>query len=216
MKHKKIGIIGSGIVAQTLGSGFAKHGFEVMLGTRDTSKLIEWKSKEGQNVNIGSFEQAAKFGDMIVLAAKGTVAKEALKMAGAAHLRGKTIIDATNPIADSAPENGVLKFFTNLDKSLMEDLQEAFPEANFVKAFNSVGSPFMVNPPFKEKPTMFIAGNNDASKKEVTYLNELFGWETEDMGDAAGARAIEPLCMLWCIPGLRENRWNHAFRLIKV
>ncbi len=216
MKNKKIGIIGSGIVAQTLGSGFAKHGFEVMLGTRDTSKLTEWKSKESQKVQLGSFEQAAKFGNIIVLAAKGTVAKDALKMAGVANLKGKTIIDATNPIADSAPDNGVLKFFTNLDKSLMEELQEAFPEANFVKAYNSVGSPFMVNPLFKEKPTMFIAGNNEAAKKEVTLINELFGWETEDMGSATGARAIEPLCMLWCIPGLRENRWNHAFRLIKL
>lgn len=216
MEKKKIGIIGSGTVGQTLGSGFLKHGFDVMVGSRTASKLDKWKQKEGDKGKIGTFAEVAAFGEIIVLAAKGTVAKEALELAGAENLKGKTIIDAANPIADAAPENGVLKFFTNLDKSLMEDLQEAFPEAHFVKAYNSVGSPFMINPPFAEKPSMFICGNNEAAKKEVAEINELFGWETEDMGSVEAARAIEPLCMLWCIPGLKDNVWNHAFRLVKV
>ena len=126
------------------------------------------------------------------------------------------MIDATNPIADAPPENGVLKFFTDLDDSLMEQLQREFPDIHFVKAFNSVGSALMVDPQFKNgKPTMFICGNDDKSKSVVTGIVEQFGWESEDMGGAEAARAIEPLCILWCIPGFRRNEWNHAFKLLR-
>ena len=128
----------------------------------------------------------------------------------------KTIIDATNPIAEAAPENGVLKFFTSLNKSFMEELQETIPLANFVKAFNSVGSAFMVDPSFDTKPTMIICGNNDNAKKEVTEVLNKFGWDTANYGKVESARAIEPLCMLWCIPGFLNNEWNHAFKLLKI
>ena len=212
---KKIGIIGSGVVGTTLADGFLKYGFQVMIGTRNVSKLDEWKS-EREKVLTGAFADAAEFGDILVLAVKGSTASEALKLAGETNLAGRTIIDATNPIADMPPENGVLKFFTTLDRSLMEGLQALFPEANFVKAFNSVGNAFMVNPNFESAPTMFICGNKKEAKKEVRAILDLFGWEIEDMGTAEAARAIEPLCMLWCIPGLRENRWTHAFKLLKM
>jgi 8-hydroxy-5-deazaflavin:NADPH oxidoreductase len=212
---KKIGIIGSGMVGQTLAEGFLKHGYQVMIGTRDKSKLTEWKSKVKGDLSIGSFAEAAAFGNTIVLAVKGNVAKDALKLAGAENLKGKTIIDATNPIADAAPENGVLLFFSDINKSLMEELQSAVPQAHFVKAFNSIGSAFMVNPAFESKPTMFICGNNEQAKKEVSEILRLFGFEAEDMGMVEAARAIEPLCILWCIPGFRENRWTHAFKLLK-
>ncbi len=212
---KKIGIIGSGVVAQTLGAGFIKHGYEVMLGTRDKTKLAEWKAGDGTGAHIGSFAETAAFGDTIVLAVKGTAAKAALEIAGAENLKGKTVIDAANPIADAAPENGVIKYFTNLEESLMEQLQTAFPDAKFVKAFNSVGSPFMIKPPFESRPTMFICGNNKDAKKEVTEILDLFGWETADFGMVESARAIEPLCMLWCIPGMINNEWTHAFKLLK-
>jgi predicted dinucleotide-binding enzyme len=210
----KVGILGSGVVGQTLANGFTKHGYDVMIGTRDILKLKEWNEKN-ENIEVGSFEETANFGEIIVLAVKGTVAKEVLKMADEINFNGKTIIDVTNPIADSPPENGVLKFFTTLDKSLMENLQSEFSEANFVKAFNSIGSAFMVNPDFDEKPTMFICGNNDESKKAVTEILDKFGFEVEDMEKAESARAIEPLCMLWCIPGFLKNDWVHAFRLLK-
>lgn len=151
-----------------------------------------------------------------MLAVKATQAQSALALAGVRNLDGKTIIDATNPIADAPPQNGVIKYFTTLDKSLMEQLQAEYPKANFVKAFNSIGYALMVNPDFgNEKPTMFIAGNNAQSKRDVEDILDLFGFEVEDMGKAEGARAIEPLCMLWCIPGLLRNEWAHAFRLIK-
>ena len=211
----KIGIIGSGDVAKTLGGGFMKHGHEVTMGTRDTSKLAEW-AKQNPKARVGSFADAAKFGAVVVLAVKGTVASEALRGAGAANLSGKLVVDATNPIADAPPTNGVLKFFTNFEESLMERLQREFGAARFVKCFNSVGAACMVNPSFPGgKPTMFIAGNDAAAKKTVAGLLTEFGWDTEDMGGAEAARAIEPLCMLWCIPGFRQNDWVHAFKMLR-
>ena len=217
MKNKKIGILGSGVVGKALAAGFIKYENEVMIGTNHPSKLDDWKASVGKSVSIGSFSDAAKFGEIIILAVKGTAAIDVLNSAGENNLSGKTIIDATNPIADAPPTNGVIKFFTSLDKSLMEELQENFPKANFVKAFNSVGNSLMVNPDFDGiKPTMFICGDDANAKKEVTEITNQFGFETEDMGAIEAARAIEPLCILWCIPGFIQNKWMHAFKLLKM
>lgn len=213
---KRIGIIGSGVVAQTLGAGFLKHGYQVMLGSRDISKLADWQQGVGVGAQLGSLTEAAKFGEIIVLAVKGSVVKGVLSLIEKGVLDGKIVIDATNPIADDAPENGVLRFFSNINKSLMEELQELVPQASFVKAFNSVGSLFMVNPSFAITPTMFICGNNDIAKSEVIKIIEKFGWEAADFGKIEAARAIEPLCMLWCVPGLTKNEWAHAFKLVKL
>ena len=210
----KVGILGSGVVAQALGEGFIKHRYEVMLGTRELLKLEDWAGRNPA-AQIGDFAATAEFGEIVVLAVKGTGAAEVLRTAGVANLSGKTIIDATNPIADVPPVNGVLKFFTNLDESLMELLQREAPEARFVKAFNSVGSAFMVNPQFEGgRPTMFICGNDEPAKKTVSTVLDQFGWETADMGKVEASRAIEPLCMLWCIPGFLRNEWTHAFKLL--
>lgn len=210
----KVGILGSGAVAKSLGAGFLAHGHQVMLGTRQLSKLDDWAAKNPRAA-IGGFADAAGFGEVIVLAVKGAAASEALRSAGALHIDGKVVMDATNPIADAPPVNGVLKFFTTLDDSLMERLQREFPGVRFVKAFSSVGSACMVNPQFKGgKPTMFICGNDEAARKTVTGILDQFGWEPADMGKAEAARAIEPLCMLWCIPGFLKNDWVHAFKLL--
>jgi predicted dinucleotide-binding enzyme len=126
------------------------------------------------------------------------------------------VIDATNPIADRPPTNGVLAFFTNFDESLMERLQNQFAGVRFVKAFNSVGSARMVNPSFAAgRPSMFICGNDESAKSTVAKMLDDFGWDVEDMGTAEAARAIEPLCMLWCIPGFLRNEWGHAFKLVR-
>ncbi len=211
MSKKKIGILGSGIVAKALAKGFIKYGYEIFFGTRDVSKLEDFKDKSG----IGSFEEAAKFGEIIVLAGKGTAAEEILKLSGTENLKAKTIIDATNPLADVPPVNGVLKFFTGPDDSLMERLQKLCPDANFVKCFNSIGNAFMVDPDFNgARPTMFICGNDSDAKSEVQDILKEFKWEWADMGKVEAARAIEPLCILWCIPGLLRNEWNHAFKLL--
>jgi len=211
----KIGVLGSGDVAQVLASGFLKHGHAVTVGTRDSAKLSGW-AKSNSGGGVGSFAEAARFGEVLVLAAKGSAAAEVLRLAGADALAGKPIIDATNPIADAAPVNGVLQFFTDINESLMERLQREFPTAKLVKGFNSVGNARMVDPAFKAgKPTMFICGNDDGAKRIVSGLIGELGWDTADMGKAESARAIEPLCMLWCIPGFLRNEWTHAFALLK-
>jgi predicted dinucleotide-binding enzyme len=210
----KLGILGSGDVGKALALGFLKHKHQVTIGTRDPAKLSDWK-KQNPTANVASFADTAKFGDSLVLAVKGTIASDVLRSAGADNLAGKTIIDAVNPIAEAPPVNGVLQFFTDTNQSLMERLQKEFPKSKFVKAFNSVGNTQMVNPNYKAgKPTMFICGNDDAAKKTVTSILDQFGWETADMGKAESARAIEPLCMLWCIRGFLYNKWDHAFKLL--
>jgi len=217
MDRKKIGVIGSGDVGKVLANGFLKHGYRVMMGSRTPDKISDWKNQAGPDGKTGSFADAASFGEIVVLAVKGTVAERTLELIGAKNLEGKTVIDVTNPIADTPPVNGVIKYFTSLDMSLLERLQAKCPKASFVKAFNSIGNAFMVNPEFKGgRPSMFICGNNEASRREVAEIVDLFGFDAEDMGKAEAARAIEPLCMLWCIPGMVRNEWAHAFKLLKV
>ena len=210
----KIGVLGSGVVAQTLAGGFLKHGYEVTMGTRDAAKLADWRA-HNPKAHVGSFSEAAAFGEAMVLAVKGAAASEVLSAAGSQNLAGKLVMDTCNPIADVPPNKGVLRFFTTLDESLMERLQKEFPSAHLVKAFNSVGAARMVNPEFKAgKPTMFICGVDAGAKAAATRILDDFGWETADMGGVEAARAIEPLCMLWCIPGFLRNQWTHAFKLL--
>lgn len=214
----KIGIIGSGIVGRVLGNAFLQEGHQVKLGTRNTLKeeVVNFL-KENPASTAGSFEETAIFGDIIVLATGGNVTESAIALAGIDNFTNKTIIDTTNPIASAPPVNGVLSFFTDLNSSLMEKIQLQLPAANVVKAFNSVGNALMYKPILKGgTPTMFICGNDLAAKKQVAYLLDTFGWETEDMGAVEAARAIEPLCMLWCIPGFIKNEWMHAFKLLKA
>ncbi|MCU0646442.1 MAG: NAD(P)-binding domain-containing protein [Gemmatimonadaceae bacterium] len=211
----RVGILGASSVARTLGAGFTTHGHQVMLGTRSPETLAEWRAGHPA-VAVGSSAEAAAFGDIVVLAVRGSAASAALHNAGAANLAGKPVLDATNPISDTTgPVDGVLSFFTGPNESLMERLQMEFPATHFVKVFNSVGAHLMVNPALPGgPPTMFICGNDASAKGVTTEILTQFGWETLDLGTAVAARAIEPLCMLWCIPGFRENRWGHAFKLL--
>jgi 8-hydroxy-5-deazaflavin:NADPH oxidoreductase len=216
MVNPKVAVIGSGDVGKSLANGFLKYGYEVMRGSRDPAKLDDWRRMAGKRASTGTFGEAAQWADIVVLAVKGTAAESALDLCGPQNLSGKTVIDATNPIAAEPPDHGVLKFFTSYNDSLMERLQKKASKAHFVKAFSCVGNAFMVDPDFDgTKPTMFICGDDDAAKKAVTAILDKFGWETEDMGSVEAARAIEPLCILWCIPGFARNEWSHAFKLLK-
>ena len=213
---KKVAVIGTGVVGQVLADGFLKHGYEVIRTSRDLSKLEAWQKGAGAKGSVLSAADAARAADIIVLAVKGSGAEEAVAACGAG-LTGKTVLDATNPIANAPPTNGVLAFFTTLDNSLMERLQKKAPAAHFVKAFSCTGSAFMINPNFGGvRPTMFICGNDKGAKAEARTILDQFGWETEDMGAVEAARAIEPLCILWCIPGLTGGGWNHAFKLLRA
>jgi len=212
----KVGVLGSGAVGETLAEGFLRHGYDVMRASREPGKLAKWKSGAGAKAAVGTFADAAKFGEMVVLAVKGIAAEEAIGLCGAAALAGKPVLDTTNPIAEAPPVNGVLSYFTGPNESLMERLQAKVPAAHFVKVFSCVGNALMVNPDFGGlRPTMFICGNDAGAKGKVTRLLDQFGWETEDLGVAAAARAIEPLCILWCLPGFLRNDWAHAYKVLK-
>lgn len=212
----KIGILGSGDVGKTLAKGFLKYDYQVMIGSDHVEKLEEFK-KENSKVETGTFEQSAQWADLVVLCVKGTVAEKIVEKTKT-NLFGKIVVDTTNPIADAPPENSVLKFFTSLEESLMERLQKIAPDAQFVKALNSIGSGLMINPDFGGgiRPTMFMCGNNEDAKKKVSEILQKFGFEVEDVGKVESARAIEPLCILWCIPGFLKNEWTHAFKLLKT
>ena len=214
----KAGILGSGAVGQVLARAFYNEGYEVKLGTdhADKEKTVKFKN-ENPGIQVGSFKETAAFGEILVLAVAGAAVDKVIASAVKSNFANKVVIDTTNPIATAPPVNGVLKYFTGMDESLMEKIQQQLPEAKLVKAFNSVGNAAMYKPVYKEgKPSMFICGNDEAAKKIVAGILAMFGWEIEDMGKVEAARAIEPLCMLWCIPGFLSNQWNHAFKLLKA
>lgn len=211
-----VGVIGSGQVGEVLANGFIAHGHDVMRASRDPSKLEEWRRGAGGSASTGSPAATAAWAELVVLAVKGSGAEEAVRLCGPDTLAGKTILDTTNPIADAPPEHGVLKYFTGLDDSLMERLQRQAPEAHFVKCWSSVGAALMVDPELPGgRPSMFICGNDHGAKAQATEILDDFGWDTEDLGVAAAARAIEPLAILWCIPGFVDNDWTHAYRVLR-
>jgi 8-hydroxy-5-deazaflavin:NADPH oxidoreductase len=198
---------------KALAEGFIKHGHQTMIGTRDPAKLAEWKrqsqSAGGQLQRNGGIRRSAGAGG------EGLDRGRCIAPGGKRQPGRQAGDGRVQPIADAPPVNGVLKFFTTLDDSLMERLQREFPKAHFVKAFNSVGHGQFVNPQYKAgKPTMFICGNDDGAKAVTAQILEQFGWETADMGKVESARAIEPLCMLWCVLGFTKNEWTHAFKLL--
>jgi 8-hydroxy-5-deazaflavin:NADPH oxidoreductase len=212
---RRFGVLGSGEVGQTLAKGLASIGCEVRIGTRSPGKLAKFFKSTG--IAEGTFAEVAAWGEAAVLAVLGKAALEAVELAGAANLEGKLVIDTTNPISDDPPVDGVIRYFTGPNESLMEQLQAAYPGVAFVKAFNSVGSALMVHPILNGgPPTMFYCGNDPEAKAVVAGLLEHLGWEGADMGSVVAARALEPLAQLWCIPGFREDDWMHAFRLLRV
>lgn len=212
---RRFGVLGSGQVGQTLAKGLLRHGYEVRIGTRSPGKLADFAKETG--IAEGSFSDVAAGSEAVILAVQGAAATAAMELAGSANLAGKAVLDTCNPIAEGAPpEDGVLRFFTGPNDSLMERLQQAVPAARLVKVWSCVGAGLMVNPAIPGgRPTMFICGNDTEAKAMTTRLLDQFGWDSEDMGKAAAARAIEPLCQLWCIPGFLRNDWMHAFRMVR-
>ena len=214
----KIGIIGSGMVGRRLAGGFLGLGHDVMLGTRNIQKEeVKKFLTEHTRALAGNFSDAVKFGDLIVIAVAGKIAKDAIELTDKSDYKGKTVIDTTNPISQEPAEHGVLKFFTRQNESLGEQIQQWLPEAHVVKCFSSAGNAFMTNgKQFGEiLPTMFICGNNPEAKKTVTEILTAFNWETVDCGMIEASRAIEPLCILWCIPGFLHNQWGNAFKFLR-
>lgn len=210
----KIGIIGSGGVAQTLGTGFLSKGHEVKLSSRDTSKLDDWLKGAGDKASVGSFAEAAKFGDVVFISVHGVAAVAAVELAGAENLKWKTVVDLTNPLDFSGGTPP--KFAATVGNSLGERVQKALPDSNVVKAFNSIGAPIMVDPIFDgQAATLVIAGDDEGAKKTVTTLAKEFGWDVMDLGDISQAFFVEAFASIWINYSFKTGEWNHAFKMLR-
>ena len=213
MEKVKVGVLGSGDVGKVLAGGFLKLGHEVRIGSRSPEKLQEWAAGAGGGASTGTFAEAAKFGDIVVLATHGEGTQSAVELAGAGNFDGKVVIDATNPLDFSS---GGPQLSIGFNDSLGERVQRWLPNARIVKAFNTVGNAHMIDPQFPGgPPTMFIAGNDADAKKLVTQVSEAWGWDVADLGGIEASRYLEPMCMAWVVYGIRTGSWNHAFKLLR-
>lgn len=212
---KKIGIIGSGVVGQTLANGFLKSGYKVKIGTRDASKLNDWLGKAGENASVGSFKDAAKFGELVVIATKWTGTKDAIKLTGKRYFTGKTVIDVTNPLLFEK-EGEMPKLALAYPKSAGASIQKWLPKAKVVKAFNIVPAHFMINPKMEEGTgDLFIAGNDKEAKQMVSDVAKNWGWNVNDLGNIEQAYMIESLAMIVITHSLMNNSWTNAFKLLR-
>lgn len=212
MQTVRVGVLGSGDVGRVLAAGFAGLGHDVKIGSRDPQKLRDWADAAGKHVSTGTFAEAARFGDIVVLATLGVATEEAVRLAGIDAFDGKVVIDTTNPLDFSA---GLPRLTIGHTDSLGEVVQRLLPNARVVKAFNTVGNALMINPQLPGgPPTMFLCGNDEAAKKTVTEICAAFGWDVVDIGGIDGARYLEPMCLTWVLHGIRSKSWTHAFKML--
>jgi predicted dinucleotide-binding enzyme len=215
MDPTRVGVIGSGQVGRALAAGFAAHGHEVTIGTRnpeENDELQAWAAQH-DNVAIGHFAAAAEAGAIVVLATRGTAVEEAIQTAGPRHFAGKLVIDATNPLAPD-PATGGPGLSVGHTDSGGETVQRALPDARVVKAFNTVNNALMADPGFAERQPMFIAGDDDGAKATVADILADFGWDAFDVGGIEQSRQLESLVLLWVAVGQRRGAWDHAFTLV--
>lgn len=212
----KVGILGSGDVGRALGGGFVGLRHEVLLGSRepDREKAREWLARQGSLASVGTFADAASFGELVVLATRWDGIENAISLATPASLAGKVVIDVTNPI--EFPDGGFPRLALGHDDSAGERVQRWLPASKVVKAFNIVSYAYMVRPDFPcGPPDMFICGNDVEAKKTVAEITEAFGWPTTDIGGIEGARLLEPLAALWITYGVITGTWTHAFKVLR-
>lgn len=212
----KIGILGTGDVGRALGKAFLTLGHDVQMGSRSAAneKALAWAEEMGPKASAGTFADAAAFGEIVVLATLGVANESALKSAGAERLRGKLVIDTTNPLDFSGGMPP--KLAVSGTDSAGERVQRLLPDARVVKAFNTVGSPFMFRPDFPGgPPDMFIAGNDEDSKKQVAAILTDFGWGVIDVGGIESSRYLEAMCIVWVVSALKTNNWNQAFKMLR-
>jgi predicted dinucleotide-binding enzyme len=208
----KIGVLGTGAVGQTIGSKLVVLGHDVLMGAREVAnpKAIAWAKEEGHHALYGTFMNAAAFGEIIFNCTRGTASLDALRQAGAENLKGKILIDLSNPL-DYSTENYTLTI-CNTD-SLGEQIQRTFPETRVVKTLNTVNCNLMINPGIlPDKTDVFVSGNDIEAKVTVTtILRDWFGWKSViDLGDITTARGVEMFSILWrslqrALPSQRFN-----------
>jgi predicted dinucleotide-binding enzyme len=215
-QRRPVGVLGTGEVGRRLAAGFASRGHAVVIGSRDPAKgeLLEWLSGEGAGIEAGTFAQAAEHGDLLVLAVLGEAAGKAIEEAGADRFAGKVVIDAMNPLDFSAGFPPRLSI--SGEDSLGERVQRNLPDAKVVKAFNTIGNPYFVDPRFSEgQPTMLIAGNDPDAKAVVAEVLSEFGWPGPvDIGGIEGSRELEAICIAWVKIGGQRGAWDHGFKLL--
>jgi 8-hydroxy-5-deazaflavin:NADPH oxidoreductase len=214
--YMKFGILGSGMVAQQLGLGLIKSGHDVKLGTRDISKLAEWQAQVGAKGSVGTFEDAAKFGEIIFLSthwADGAT-QNAINLAGKVNFDGKIVADTTNPLVfDKA--GAPPKLDLGFPDSAGAAIQRWLPNAKVVKAFNIITAYYMANPNLKEgKADMFFAGDDPKAKQKITAIAEAWGWRVIDIGDIKQAYLLEAMALVWIRYGFMHQHWKHAFKLL--
>jgi 8-hydroxy-5-deazaflavin:NADPH oxidoreductase len=212
----RVGILGTGEVGKTLGRAFLALGHEVKMGARDArnEKALAWAKEGGAKASAGTFADAAGFAEIVVLAALGVANPSVIEAAGPDALRGKILIDATNPLDFSA--GAPPKLALGHTDSGGEQVQRLAPGALVVKAFNTVGNTLMFKPELAGgPPDMFICGNDEGAKKKVSALLADFGWGVIDLGGIEASRYLEGMCMVWVLHGFRSGTWNHAFKLLR-
>lgn len=212
----RVGVLGSGEVGRRLAAGFRSRGHDVIIGSRDPNKseLREWLSGEGAGIEAGTFAQAAEHGELLVLAVLGNAADEVIADAGPENFSGKVVIDAMNPLDFSV--GFPPKLSITGEDSLGERVQRALTDAKVVKAFNTIGNPYFVDPKFSEgNPTMLIAGDDEGAKRTVGDVLADFGWpDPIDIGGIEGSRELEAICIAWVKIGGARGSWDHGFKLL--
>lgn len=211
-----VGILGTGDVGRSLGTGFVKYENEVMIGSRtpESQKVREWIKRTGDSAKAGTFEETARFGKLLVLAVAWNGCKNAIDLAGPENFRDKIVMDVTNPLIFE--EGKLPRLALGHTDSGGEQVQRWLPGAHVVKVFNIVGNAHFVDPDFPGgPPDMFICGNDEQAKKTVSRICNDFGWPVIDIGGIEGARELEPLCILWVKYGVQNGSWNHAFKLLR-
>ncbi len=212
----KIGIVGSGDVARSLGKGFVDLGHNVMLGTRypDKKELSTWKRHTGKKGSIGTTTEAADFGDTVILAIAWHAAENVLSQIRP-ESAGKIVIDVTNPLQFNDDQPPSLTIGHEISGGEM--VQQSLPDSHVVKTLNIISHTNMVQPKYKEGvPTMFLCGNNESAKTHSTDLLTQLGWkDIVDIGDIDKSRLLEPLCLLWIEYGVSRDTWDHAFSVLK-
>jgi len=210
----KIGILGTGEVGQALAKGFLGAGHQVKMGSREAKKAEDWAATMGEGASGGTFADAAKWGELVVIATHWSGTGDVIQAAGAESFAGKVVIDVTNPLIFEPGKPPALAL--GHTDSGGEQVQRWLPGARVVKAFNIVGSAHMVHPDFPGgPPDMWIAGNDAEAKAAVAEILDAFGWGVIDLGGIEGARLLEPLCIIWVLYGASTGTWNHAFKLLR-
>jgi hypothetical protein len=212
----RVGVLGSGEVGRRLAAGFKSRGHSVMVGSRDPAKpeLAEWLAGEGAGVESGTFADTAAHGELLVLAVLGDAAEAVIAEAGSERFAGKVVVDTMNPLDFSG--GFPPKLSISGEDSLGERVQAALPDARVVKAFNTIGNPYFIEPSFRDgPPTMLIAGDDEQAKHVVGDLLADFGWsDVVDIGGIEGSRELEAICILWVKIGGRRGAFDHGFRLL--